>query len=135
MKKFLPKTKYTPQGFTLVELLVVVSIIAILSVIGIVVFTGVQKNSRDARRKADIDAIATALESDFATNNRTQYQAVTSGMFANGIPADPGTYTYSYPAAAAATYCVCAQLENTAGGNFAAACAAGTTHYCRKNQQ
>lgn len=135
MKKFLPKTKNNSSGFTLVELLVVVSIIAILSVIGIVIFTGVQKNSRDARRKADIDAIATALESDFATNNRTQYQVVTSGLFTSGIPTDPGTYTYSYPAAAAATYCVCAQLEKTTDGNFAAACAAGVGYYCRKNQQ
>lgn len=51
------------NGFTLVELLVVVSIIAILSVIGLTVFTSAQQNARDARRRADIDAIASALES------------------------------------------------------------------------
>lgn len=50
------------RGFTLVELLVVISIIAILSVIGMVVFSGVQKNARDARRRGDIEAIAKALE-------------------------------------------------------------------------
>ena len=50
MKKFLPKLKTNPLGFTLVELLVVVAIIAVLSVIGITIFTGVQKNARDARR-------------------------------------------------------------------------------------
>ena len=54
--------KSAPKGFSLVELLVVISIIAILSVIGITVFTGVQKGARDARRRGDIHAIAQALE-------------------------------------------------------------------------
>ncbi len=49
------------KGFTLVELLVVISIIAILSVIGITIFSGVQKNARDAQRKGDINAIAKAM--------------------------------------------------------------------------
>lgn len=50
------------SGFTLVELLVVISIIAILSVIGLVIFSGVQKNTRNAKRIADMKAIALALE-------------------------------------------------------------------------
>lgn len=65
MKRFLPKTVNNPQGFTLVELLVVISIIAILTVIGITIFTGQQRAARDAKRKADIDAIAKALESHY----------------------------------------------------------------------
>lgn len=50
------------KGFTLIELMVVVSIIAVLAVIGLTVFTGLQRSARDAKRKADIEAIATALE-------------------------------------------------------------------------
>jgi len=50
------------SGFTLVELLIVIAIIAVLSIIGITIYSGIQKNARDSRRKADIDAITKAFE-------------------------------------------------------------------------
>ena len=53
-------------GFTLIELMVVVAIIGILMAAGIVAFSGAQRNARDARRKADVDAIAKALEQRYA---------------------------------------------------------------------
>ncbi len=58
------------KGFTLIELLVIISIIAILSVIGITVFSGIQKGARDARRRADIEAMRNAIEIYYATNGR-----------------------------------------------------------------
>lgn len=58
------------EGFTLVELLVVISIIAILAVIGITVFSNVQKGARDARRGGDLHAISLALEQYKAANTR-----------------------------------------------------------------
>ncbi len=151
MKKFLPKTTYTPQGFTLVELLVVVSIIAVLSVIGITIFTGAQKGARDARRKADVESISKALEAHFNDSAcgaaaATPYCAVTAAnaatLFAGGvIPTNPspGGALYTVPGAAAATYTVCAQLEN-ATGNYSdagtTAVPANTgTFFCMKNQQ
>ena len=48
MKKNLIRKK----GFTLIELMIVVAIIAILSVIGVTIFAGIQKNARDAKRRA-----------------------------------------------------------------------------------
>ena len=65
------------RGFTLIELLVVISIIAILSAIGITVFSGVQKGARDAKRKADLNAIYTALEIYYYQNGGKYPQAGT----------------------------------------------------------
>ncbi len=63
------------RGFTLIELLVVIAIIAILSVIGFTVFTNVQKSARDAKRKADFDAIYKALEIYYYQNGSKYPQA------------------------------------------------------------
>lgn len=93
MEKSLPKIN-TPKGFTLVELMVVVAIIAILAAIGVTVFSGQQKNARDARRRADIDAIASALESKKGT--AVTYPVLATTDFANGaIPTDSTTAQYS----------------------------------------
>jgi prepilin-type N-terminal cleavage/methylation domain-containing protein len=50
------------RGFTLVELLVVITIVVILSTVALPVFTNVQKAGRDTKRKADIHALLTAIE-------------------------------------------------------------------------
>lgn len=92
MKIQLPKTQ---KGFTLIELLVVVAILAILAVIGATVYNNVQVNARDARRKADIDAIASALEANKAQNSAT-YTALANSQFQQQIvPVDTTTAQYS----------------------------------------
>ena len=143
MRKFLPRTAFNPQGFTLIELLVVISIIAILSVGGVTVFTGTQKNSRDARRKADIDSISNALEANFTSGSATPYAALAGTMFGGGtVPADPqnsGAYVYTLTGTLpGASYTYCAKLESASGGNSSDAtgtAAANGGFYCKKNQQ
>jgi general secretion pathway protein G len=50
------------QGFTLVELLIVIVVIAILAAITIVAYNGVQQRARDSRRQSDVSTIRKALE-------------------------------------------------------------------------
>lgn len=57
------------RGFTVVELIIVITIMGILLVLGVVNLRGSQISARDAERKADVEAIALHLES-FYTNGR-----------------------------------------------------------------
>lgn len=78
---FFISKKNKKNGFTLIELMVVVAIIAILSVVGMAVFSSVQQGARNARRRADLDAIAKALE---VNKGPTGYQLLLDSQFANG---------------------------------------------------
>lgn len=50
------------KGFTFIELLVVITIIGVVFAAGIVSYTSISKNSRNARRKSDLESIRQALE-------------------------------------------------------------------------
>jgi general secretion pathway protein G len=62
------------KGFTLVELLIVITIIGVLAVALVPRLTGGTSKARDAKRKADLQQIATALEFS-ADDNAGAYPA------------------------------------------------------------
>lgn len=92
MKKLLPhfsfqliaKSLKPKTGFTLVELMVVVSILAILAVTAFSAFNGAQGSARDGRKLAEINALAKNIESTKdPTSTKYQY---TSALFLQDYP-------------------------------------------------
>ena len=143
------------QGFTLLELLVTISIIGILMAIGSVSFSTAQKKGRDSRRQGDMTAIQKSLEQCYALDSEYP-QTVSSGssleceggtVTMNLVPDDPKPdkdYTYSINANPATIYCLCAFLENDGSGNASTTGAGGVCvwatgatadYFCVSNQQ
>lgn len=116
------------RGFTLLELLVSITIIAVLTAIGIVSYSSVNKRSRDVKRKGDLEQIRSALEMYRADNSAypnigtgfLDAQGLSTSLVTSGympaIPDDPNsTPNYYYQAITTSgvysSYCICADLE------------------------
>ncbi len=116
--------KKTTAGFTLLELLVVVSIISILLTLGAVAYSTAQQKGRDAKRRADIKALQSGFEQFHAQVGyyRTCLMRDDLSIFPEGAPLDPKTkldyFCKTTPPnqTQRETYCICALLE-TGGGN------------------
>lgn len=124
------------EGFTLVELLVVVTIIIILMTIGITLFSTATANAKKAKVRADVDSISKAMETNWDPVNRN-YTGLSSTSFARE-PKKPGTTAaYTYPVASPATATTWTSCYNlTTGENTDTACTAdGDNCRCIKSAQ
>ena len=82
------------EGFTLVELLIVIVVIGILAAITVVAYTGIQQRARVVVLMSDLEQAQTQLELDRMYNN--SYPATKEAANGNeGLPASPGT-TWQY---------------------------------------
>src|SRR3989338_4995956 len=105
------------KGFTLIELMVAIAIVAVLATIGYTILQTAQASSRDAKRRADMDAASQALEVNWNVAT-SQYPILIDSMFTGAkVPTDPigaAPHTYNWNTintAAASTYIICARLE------------------------
>ena len=82
--------KFKIDGFTLVELLVVMAIIGVLASLVVGGFRSAQMRGRDAQRKSDLKQISQALEMFYSDYNR--YPSGSGGLIM-ACPYDPDTGT------------------------------------------
>ncbi len=137
--------KGNPAGFTLIELMVTVSIVAVLMSAGMTLYGDMQKNGADQQREGDLAQIQSALEQYKADQHYypSSLPAVGSALkdpanavtYLSAVPGDPSSgASYSYVAGQTGcttankncySYTLCATLENTTGGS----CSHGTGNY------
>ena len=60
--------KKRSQGFTIVELLIVIVVIGILALLVITTYSGIQAKARNAKRQSDIASLQTQMEAFFSQN-------------------------------------------------------------------
>ncbi|MBI1871806.1 prepilin-type N-terminal cleavage/methylation domain-containing protein [Candidatus Collierbacteria bacterium] len=123
------------NGFTLLELLVVVGLIAIIMAFAFTNYTKAQQKTRDIARKNDLKQVQKSLELYKNDQNPQTYPANWSSLvssYIKAIPVDPrekgsdGSWAdYTYVQGSAFTYTMTACLENTSDPDGGAACAAG----------
>jgi len=60
--------KNRKQGFTIVELLIVIVVIGILALLVITTYSGIQAKARDSKRSSDVKSLQTQVEAYFSQN-------------------------------------------------------------------
>jgi len=117
------------KGFTLIELLIVIAILGILAAAVLVAVNPAKRTrqARDAARKNDIGALATAIQSYYTTPGQGAYPTALSVLTGSGdlkqVPSDPtgGAYLFATQAGNSEV-AVGATLEDPTG--------AGTELFC-----
>ena len=99
------------EGFTLVELLVVMLILGLLAAIAIPSFFNQRDKARDADAKSAVRTAETAMET-YATDNNGAYTGGTAGGLQAIEPTLNGA-TLTVPAVAAGTYTVTVTSDTT----------------------
>jgi prepilin-type N-terminal cleavage/methylation domain-containing protein len=77
------------NGFTIVELLIVIAVLAILAVIVIITFNGIQERARNAKRQGDLSSVQKKIETYNVENG--QYPKTTNNPKSNWRAADVRT--------------------------------------------
>ena len=141
-------------GFTLVELMISISIIAILSVVLSISFSKAQKSGRDQRRIEDLKAIQSAAEQmvmlsgTYPTSSNSYVSGRTwqipNQTVLQSYPQDPknsGGYVYrTVGTISSSSYCVCALMEDSKNANADISSNVcdftnKSGYFCVKNQQ
>lgn len=143
MKKgFVLSKQRETNGYTLIEILIVATIIGLLAAATSITYSQISKQSRDAKRKTDLEQIRAAVEM-YRSNNNGYPASISPGgsicdpsgcppsgnKYLNKVPTDPKTPTYTYYyLGSTSNYTLGAYLE-VGGTNCQAGCGA-ICNYC-----
>lgn len=124
------------KNFTLIEILVVATVIALLSSIITFSYSQLTKESRNNRRKTDLEQLRAALEmyrsnNDVYPNNLSNLTSPT--IYIQSIPTDPRspTYNYNYTRISNTDYVLGAYLEGVVSScNTTISCGRVNCNYC-----
>jgi type IV pilus assembly protein PilA len=118
MNQNFPKTEKKNQGFTLVELLIVIAIIGLLATIVLVSFGPVRNQARDTAIKANMSQMRLAAEIAYITDqvytNTNQGEDYLAALDAANS-ASPGTLVEVFDADA---YCISTTLATNASNHW-----------------
>lgn len=140
------------SGFTLIEILVVISITAILFTVGVASFRGAQTKGRDSIRQRDLNTFAVALEFYFQKSGKyisgvttCETDPKTSVLYGDELknyltenpPTDPvSKNAYCYISTDGTSYTLCANLEDvTTAGTIKNACGSPDYNLALSSQQ
>lgn len=125
-------------GFSLIELIVVMTIMMLISTIGLITFTASNQKARDGKRIADIEKIRLALE--MARQVGSTYPVAVNFVptvlvnqgFMSTYPVDPKTPTnrYLYERVNNYQYNLYATMENVGTTNYSAGTTCGPGVNC-----
>lgn len=113
------------RGFTMIELLVTITIIGILVTLGLVSYTSATRAARNGKRAADMEGLRSALvlyRSDRGTYPAGDFTSIVSQLNTNGYYSSPalldpknGTspYAYEYSRPTTTTFSLCYYKEPT----------------------
>jgi prepilin-type N-terminal cleavage/methylation domain-containing protein len=118
-------------GFTLVELVVVVTIIMVLTAVGAMSFQNANAKARDGRRKADLEKIRLALEMIRQVGDT--YPASETALYPTYLPSWPedpkAGQSYTYTRVSGYSYTLDAKIENTNEATGSYTGCGGTCNY------
>jgi prepilin-type N-terminal cleavage/methylation domain-containing protein len=118
-------------AFSLIELLVAISIVAVITAVGINSFSGLQKSGRDTQRQADLRMLQSALQQYYANENHYPDTLVLTAGAA--LSASGRTYLQSTPkdpvAGTTTPYCYTSYL-NVGRTDSASTCTSSNSGLC-----